>query len=93
MKNSHDIIVSPILTEKGTMLTEKENKYLFKVAINSNKIEIKRAVEAIFKVNVTKVNTVVVAGKEKRVRRELGRTSDYKKAIVTVKQGEKIDLL
>ena len=93
MKNPYDIIVKPVLTEKGTMLMEKENKYLFQARMDANKLEIKKAVEDIFKVKVSKVNTQVVEGKMKRVRRSEGRTSDYKKAIVTLAKGEKIDLL
>ena len=93
MKNPYDIIKKPILTEKGTQLTEKGNKYLFVTDSAANKFEIKDAVEKIFNVNVTKVNTVNVAGKVKNMRGVKGRSADYKKAIVTLKQGEKIDLL
>ena len=93
MKNPYDVIVKPVLTEKGTMLMEKENKYMFQARMDANKMEIKKAVEDIFKVKVSKVNTQVVEGKMKRVRRSEGRTSDYKKAIVTLAKGEKIDLL
>lgn len=81
------------LTEKGSRLTEKENKYLFEVAEGANKIEIKRAVEAQFKVKVVGVNTLRREGKVKRNRRGgLGKRVDWKRAIVTLKAGEKIDL-
>lgn len=81
------------LTEKGSRLTEKENKYLFEVAEGANKIEIKRAVEALFKVKVVGVNTLRREGKVKRNRRGgLGKRVDWKRAIVTLKAGEKIDL-
>lgn len=93
MKNPYDIIKKPLLSEKGTMLTEKQNKYMFAVDGESNKLEIKTAVEKVFKVKVDKVNTVHVSGKVKRMRNTYGKTADHKKAIVTLKKGEKIDLM
>ncbi len=92
MKNSYDILVKPLLSEKGTMLTEQQNRYMFQVPQSANKLEIKHAVETIFKVHVEGVNTVHVRGKVKRMRNTYGRTSSYKKAIVTLRSGEKIDL-
>ncbi len=81
------------LTEKGSVLTEKQNQYLFEVARDANKIEIKRAVEQLFKVGVVKVNTLTRAGKAKRNRRGgIGFRPDWKRAIVTLKDGDKIDL-
>lgn len=81
------------LTEKGAALTEKQNQYLFEVARDANKIEIKRAVEQLFKVGVVKVNTLTRAGKAKRNRRGgIGFRPDWKRAIVTLKEGDKIDL-
>jgi large subunit ribosomal protein L23 len=69
------------------------NKYLFWVDKNANKIEIRKAVEGIYKVTVNNVNTLKVKGKPKRVRYTMGRTSDWKKAIVTLKEGDKIDVV
>lgn len=85
------VIIKPIVTEKATDLT-KENKYVFKVNIKANKIEIKKAIEEYFKVKVTKVNTLIQHGKVKRVRYKSGITSDWKKAIITLKEGEVINL-
>ncbi len=93
MKASQDIIRNMSLTEKGTRLTEEANQYLFHVRLDANKIEIKRAIEELFKVKVDKVNTMNRPGKLKRDRRfQYGRTSAFKRAIVTLKQGETIDL-
>jgi large subunit ribosomal protein L23 len=91
MNYSYDIIKSIARTEKST-LYEPQAKYLFLVDKASNKIQIKRAVEEIYKVKVKDVNTFVCRGKLKRVRYQLGRTPDTKKAIVTLKAGQKIDL-
>ncbi len=89
------IIVKPIVTEKMTQLGEKLNRYGFKVQKSANKIEIKQAVEAMYNVTVTDVNTIVVAPKKKsRFTKSgaiSGKTSAYKKAIVTVVKGEQID--
>ncbi|MEW6606749.1 MAG: 50S ribosomal protein L23 [bacterium] len=89
MISPYQIIKRPIITEKGTILREN-NKYLFEVDINANKIEIKKAVEKIFGVKVTKVNTLIQYGKPKKVRFALGRRADFKKAMVTLKEGELI---
>jgi len=83
MKNSHDVIISPIITE-ASMARLAEKKYTFKVASDANKIEIKKAVEEIFKVSVAKVNTISVKAKNKRVGYHFGKTSEWKKAIVTL---------
>ena len=81
------------LTEKGSRLTEQDNKYLFEVSESANKVEIKRAVESLFKVKVTGVNTLTRLGKAKRNRRgQMGMRSSWKRAIVTLKTGDKIDL-
>lgn len=90
MKNPYDIVCSPVISEKGTRLTEAQNKYLFKVDNNANKIEIRRAVEQIYKVHVAKVNTMTVHGKMKRYRNTRGKAPDWKKAIVTLQEGESI---
>ena len=83
MKNSHDVIISPIITE-ASMSRLADKKYTFKVASDANKIQIKKAVEEIFKVTVAKVNTISVKSKNKRVGYHLGKTSEWKKAIVTL---------
>ncbi|MBR5721453.1 MAG: 50S ribosomal protein L23 [Clostridia bacterium] len=84
MKTAHDVIIRPIITE-ASMSRLADKKYTFEVASDANKIEIKKAVEEIFKVQVDKVNTISVKSKEKRVGYHLGRTSEWKKAIVTLK--------
>ena len=91
MKNPNDIILSPVLTEKVTDLGESQNKYAFRVSRDSNKTEIGRSVEVLFRVNVEKVNTITMRGKKKRVRFRIGKTPDWKKAIVTIKEGQKIE--
>jgi len=91
MKDAHSIIMSPLRTEKGTNLLVY-NKYLFWVDRRANKIEIKDAVEELYKVTVEKVNTVTVKGKKRRVRYVQGKTSDWKKAVVTLKSGDKIEI-
>ena len=91
MKNAHDVVKGMIRTEKGSTMLPL-NKYLFWVDKSSNKIEIKKAIEDIYKVKADSVNTVMMRGKLKRVRYAIGKTSDWKKAIVTLKVGEKIDV-
>jgi large subunit ribosomal protein L23 len=88
----YKIIRKPVVSEKSTLLTERDNKYVFEVALEANKIQIKKAVEEVFKVGVTKVRTMRIRGKMKRVRVQLGRTPERKKAIVTLKQGDRIEL-
>ena len=87
----YDAILSPVITEKATLLSE-QNKVVFRVANDATKDEIAAAVEALFKVNVTKVNTLVVKGKTKRFRGRPGRRSDVKKAVVTLAEGQSIDI-
>ena len=84
-------IISPVITEKSTR-TSEYNQVTFKVAINATKPQIKSAVEALFKVKVDKVNTLRVKGKVKRFRGRLGRRSDWKKAVVTLSEGQSIDV-
>ncbi|MBA3387563.1 MAG: 50S ribosomal protein L23 [Verrucomicrobiota bacterium] len=94
MKDVFDIIQTASLTEKASLLSEKQNKYVFRVSPKANKIEIKRAVEQLFNKKVVAVNTANYAGKKKRERRaDFGRKPHWKKAIVTLKEGEKIDLV
>jgi large subunit ribosomal protein L23 len=92
MKEAYQVIVRPLLSEKGTRLREEGNQYLFQVAKRATKVEIKRAIEQLFKVRVIDVRTVQVRGKKRRLGRFQGRTPDWKKAIATVKTGDSIDL-
>ena len=92
MKDPHDIVKGMIRTEKGAILLPL-NKYLFWVAKDANKIEIKKAIEDIYKVKVDSVNTITMRGKAKRVRYAVGKTPDWKKAIATLEEGSKIDLV
>ena len=93
MKNLYDVLIGPLLTEKGAALKEKDNKILFRVARESNKIEIKKAVEEIFKVKVDRVSTINCKGKKKRQGKYEGKRPDWKKAIVTLKDGEKLEII
>jgi len=88
---AYDIIKSLLRTEKY-LGEEKQGKYLFLVANSASKIAIKKAVEEIYKVKVKSVNTFISLGKKKRVRYQEGKTPDVKKAVVTLKEGQKIDL-
>ena len=93
MKSLHHVLLGPLLTEKGTLLKEKENKILFRVARRANKIEIKKAVEEIFKVKVDNVTTINCKGKKKRMGKYEGKCIDWKKAMVSLKEGEKLDFI
>jgi len=93
MKNVYDVIKRPLFTEKGSALKEAENKVLLEVARDANKIEIKKAVEDLFKVKVEKVSTIKAHGKMKRYGKFTGKTSDRKKALITLKEGEKLDFI
>ena len=88
---NYDVIVSPVITEKATLASE-QNQVVFNVARDASKPEIKRAVEGLFGVKVTAVNTVLPKGKVKRFRGHLGKQSDVKKAIVTLAEGQAIDV-
>ena len=92
VKNPHDIVKGLLRTEKGADMMPS-NKYLFWVDTKANKVEIRSAVENIYKVKVGKVNTINVKGKPKRVRYAVGMTSGWKKAVVTLKEGSKIDVV
>jgi large subunit ribosomal protein L23 len=87
----YDTILSPVITEKATMLSE-HNKVVFRVAPDATKADIAAAVESLFKVSVVKVNTLNVKGKTKRFRGRVGQRSDVKKAIVTLAEGQSIDI-
>ena len=86
----HDVIIRPIITEKAFKAMEKDRKYTFEVPMDANKIEIKKAVEEIFKVRVVKVNTIRMKGKPRRLGVYRGRKPAWKKAIVTLAPGYKI---
>ncbi len=91
MITSYDIIRCLLRTEKGT-LVEKHRQYLFRVSPKATKTDIRKAVEDIYKVKVQAVNIVLMPGKLKRVRLKYGYTSDWKKAVVTLKEGNKIEV-
>ncbi len=91
MSSGSQIIRALLRTEKGT-IQAVDNKYLFAVLRDANKIQIRKAVEELYKVKVESANTVLMPGKMKRVRSQAGLTPDWKKAIVTLKIGQKIDL-
>ena len=86
-----DVILSPVITEKATMGSE-HNQVTFRVPLDANKIAIRAAVEELFKVKVKSVNTIRQQGKTKRFRGMMGRRPDYKKAIVTLEEGQSIDV-
>jgi large subunit ribosomal protein L23 len=92
MKDYHDIIVKPLLTEKSTLMRETLNKVSFEVRRDANKIEIKKAVEEVLKVKVEAVNVIRIEGKKKKLGRFEGKKNNWKKAIVTLKTGEKLTL-
>jgi large subunit ribosomal protein L23 len=87
----YDIIRGPVITEKATNVSE-HNQVIFRVPLTATKREVKAAVEGLFSVNVAAVNTIRVMGKVKRVRGRPGRRSDYKKAVVTLREGQRIDV-
>jgi large subunit ribosomal protein L23 len=93
MKRGHyDVLLKPLLTEKITAMREKGNKVGFLVRRDANRIEIKQAVESVLKVRVERVNVLNVMGKLKRLGRFAGKRPDWKKAIVTLKAGEKLEM-
>ena len=89
MKTAYDIILKPVITEASMAATANQKKYTFRVAKGATKIEIARAVEELFKVEVKSVNTISMKSKAKRMGVHLGRTSEWKKAIVTLTEGSK----
>ncbi|MEK7703296.1 MAG: 50S ribosomal protein L23 [Nitrospirota bacterium] len=90
--NRHDIIISPLVTEKATLLRETKKQYCFVVRSDSNRTEIKKAVQETLNVKVDKVRIINMMGKKKRLNRFVGRRPDWKKAVVTLKKDEKIAL-
>ncbi len=87
----YDTIVAPLITEKATLLSD-QNKVVFKVPLTATKVDVKAAIEALFKVKVVSVNTIRVKGKTKRFKGVEGKRSDIKKAIVTLAAGQSIDV-
>ena len=92
MNAYRDIILAPVITEKSANVGADGKKVVFKVAKDANKVQIKQAIEKVFNVKVENVNTVNVHPKKKRVGRYEGKTSAYKKAIITLAEGSKLDL-
>jgi len=93
MKDEYSIVHYPVLSEKGTRLSETENKFVFRVNRRANKIEIKRAIEKLYKVRVKDVNTMNVKGKRKRMGLTVGKRPDWKKAIVSLEEGETLSFV
>lgn len=91
MDHPREILIAPLVTEKTTSQKNQNNSYTFKVSLNANKIEIKKAIEKVFNVNVLGVNTIRQQGKVKRLNRYTGKRADWKKAIVKLQEGDKID--
>ena len=87
----YDTVLTPVITEKSTIVAEN-NQIVFEVPVSASKPEIRAAVEQLFNVSVTAVNTILTKGKTKRFRGRLGRRNDVKKAIVTLKDGDTIDI-
>lgn len=92
LSDYRDLIKAPIITEKSSSITTNDRKYVFKVDSKANKTQIKQAIEKIFKVKVQSVNTINVHPKTKKVGRYTGLTNKYKKAIITLYEGNKINL-
>lgn len=92
MRNVHDVLVRPLLTEKSTHELDQRNAYTFVVARDANKIEIAQAVEKQFGVKVKNVRTMRYAGKERRVGKFIGRRASWKKAVVTLSEGDTIEI-
>jgi large subunit ribosomal protein L23 len=91
MRGPQEIIKAPVISEKGSLLAETVQQVLFKVRPDANKIEVKKAVESLFKVKVVKVRIARYLGKVRRVGRNTGRRPEWKKAYVTLREGDKID--
>ncbi len=91
-RDARQVVRKVLITEKGTVLRESQNQYFFEVARDANKIDIKRAIETIFSVKVDSVRTMQLRGKVKRQGRWVGKRNDWKKAIVTLKPDQKIEL-
>lgn len=92
MRTAHELVQQAIISEKGTILRDEENRYIFKVHPSANKIEIKKAIETAFSVKVLDVKTMNMKGKTKRLGRFEGKRASWKKAIVRLKEGDSIDI-
>lgn len=92
MRSPREVIVRPVVTERSTQIADEHNAYAFVVAQDSNKIEIRHAVEQLFDVKVAGVRTMNYRGKSRRIGRYMGRRPGYKKAIVKLAEGERIDI-
>ena len=88
-----EVVQGPVITEKGTLVNEQGNQVVFRVHPHANKVEIRKAIETLFKVRVEKVRTSRQLGKLRRVGRHVGRRPDWKKAYVTLAEGQQVDLL
>ena len=91
MKDLRSVLKRPLITEKGTRLKEEGNQLVFEVDKNANKVEIRKAVETIFNVKVLNVRTLNFQGKKKRMGRQIGKRSDWKKAYVTLAPGQSVE--
>lgn len=91
MRPYSEVIIRPLMTEKNAKMKEAENRVAFEVAPDANRIEVRNAVEEAFKVSVTRVNILNIRGKFKRLGKNTGRRRDWKKAIVTLKEGSTIE--
>ncbi|MCF8008536.1 MAG: 50S ribosomal protein L23 [Halanaerobiales bacterium] len=92
MKDPRDVLIKPVITENSMLKMEEVNTYTFRVAKEANKVEIKKAVESIFNVKVKKVNTMNMRGKKRRLGRNEGTTSSWKKALVRLAEGDSIEI-
>jgi len=92
MKDSRDVLIKPVITENSMLKMEENNTYTFKVAKNSNKVQIRKAIEEIFDVKVDNVNTMNMRGKKRRLGRNEGRTASWKKALVKLAEGDSIEI-
>ena len=88
---THEILLRPVMTERATVLQERFNQVAFQVALKANKDQIRSAVEGLYDVTVTKITTMIVHGKTKRRGTKIGKRSNWKKALITLKQGDVID--
>ncbi|MBI2963500.1 MAG: 50S ribosomal protein L23 [Deltaproteobacteria bacterium] len=91
MSSPLEILIAPLITEKGTLVNESSNQVVFRVRRDANKEQIRRAVESFFKVRVEKVHTINLLGKRRRTAKGVGKRSDWKKAYVTLAEGQTID--
>jgi large subunit ribosomal protein L23 len=92
MAELHDILLRPIITEKSTRLMDDDNTYVFQVGLSANKIQVKRAIEALYGVSVVDVRTLRVRGKSKRFGRHYGKRSNWKKAYITLAEGDALNI-